>query len=104
MDSEAEVMGLTDFEYPIYSAVVNNESAKELMQKNRLRELAVFLTELVRKSPSIDWTIKESDRARFRVIIKRTLRQYGYASDMQQLAVEAAFKQAEMIVKELPEA
>lgn len=104
MDSEAEVMGLTDFEYAIYSAVVNNESAKELMQKNRLRELAVFLTELVRKSASIDWTIKESDRARFRVIIKRTLRQYGYASDMQQLAVETAFKQAEMIVKELPEA
>lgn len=50
MDSDAEVMGLTDFEYPIYSAVVNNESAKELMQKNRLRELAVFLTELVRKA------------------------------------------------------
>src|SRR5690606_21673765 len=33
MDSEAKNMGLTDFEYAFYTAVANNDSAKELMQQ-----------------------------------------------------------------------
>ncbi|AKA35127.1 type I restriction endonuclease subunit R [Flagellimonas lutaonensis] len=94
-------MGLSDFEYAFYRAVANNESAKELMQQDKLRELAVILTERVRKNASIDWTIKESVRAKLKVIIKRTLRQYGYPPDMQKLATETVLKQAEMIAKEL---
>ena len=58
-----------------YTAVANNDSAKQLMQKNKLRELAVILTERVKQNASIDWTIKDSVRAKLKVIIKRTLRQ-----------------------------
>lgn len=94
-------MNLTDFEYAFYTAVANNDSAKELMGKDKLRELAVILTERVRKNASIDWTIKESVRAKLKVIIKRTLRQYGYPPDMQKLATETVLKQAEMIANEL---
>jgi len=101
MDSEAKEMGLTDFEYAFYTAVADNDSAKELMHKDKLRELAVILTERVRKNASIDWTIKESVRAKLKVIIKRTLRQYGYPPDMQKLATETVLKQAEMIANEL---
>lgn len=101
MDSEAKKLGLTDFEYAFYTAVANNESAKQLMQQDKLRELAVILTERVKKNASIDWTIKESVRAKLKVIIKRTLRQYGYPPDMQKLATETVLKQAEMIAKEL---
>ncbi|MBK7215243.1 MAG: HsdR family type I site-specific deoxyribonuclease [Bacteroidales bacterium] len=60
MDSEAKAMGLTDFEYAFYTAVANNDSARELMQKDKLRELAVVLTETIKQNASIDWTIKES--------------------------------------------
>ena len=101
MDSEAKKLGLTDFEYAFYTAVANNDSAKQLMQQDKLRELAVILTERVKKNASIDWTIKESVRAKLKVIIKRTLRQYGYPPDMQKLATETVLKQAEMIAKEL---
>ncbi|MGX1024097.1 type I restriction enzyme R subunit [Psychroflexus sp. MBR-150] len=101
MDSEAKTLGLSDFEYAFYTAVANNESAKQLMQQDKLRELAVILTERVKKNASIDWTIKESVRAKLKVIIKRTLRQYGYPPDMQKLATETVLKQAEMIAKEL---
>ena len=101
MDSEAQKLGLTDFEYAFYTAVANNDSAKQLMQQDKLRELAVILTERVKKNASIDWTIKESVRAKLKVIIKRTLRQYGYPPDMQKLATETVLKQAEMIAKEL---
>lgn len=101
MDSEAKELGLSDFEYAFYTAVANNDSAKELMQKDKLRELAIILTERVKANASIDWTIKESVKSKLKVIIKRTLRQYGYPPDMQLLATETVLKQAELIANEV---
>ena len=100
-DDEAKNLGLSDFEYAFYSAVANNDSAKELMQHDQLRELAVVLTQRVRENASIDWTIKESVKAKLKVIVKRTLRQFGYPPDMQLLATETVLKQAEMIANEM---
>lgn len=100
-DQEAAKMGLTDFEYAFYTAVANNDSARELMQQDQLRELAVVLTQKVRENASIDWTIKESVKSKLRVIVKRLLRQFGYPPDMQLLATETVLKQAEMIADEL---
>jgi len=100
-DDEAQKMGLSDFEYAFYTAVANNNSARELMQQDKLRELAVVLTQRVRENASIDWTIKESVKAKLKVIVKRTLRHYGYPPDMQLLATETVIKQAEMIASEL---
>jgi len=79
MDKEPREMGLSDFEYAFYTAIANNDSAKEVMKKDKLRELAVVLFEKVKANASIDWTIKESVKAKLKVIVKRTLRQYGYA-------------------------
>lgn len=100
-DDEAAAMGLTDYEYAFYTAVANNNSARELMQQDKLRELAVVLTERVRANTSIDWTIKESVRAKLKVIVKRTLRQFGYPPDMQKLATDTVLAQAELIADEL---
>ncbi|MEJ2637404.1 MAG: type I restriction endonuclease subunit R, partial [Calditrichia bacterium] len=101
MDKEPQEMGLSDFEYAFYTAVANNKSARELMQKDKLRELAIVLYERVKQNASIDWTIKESVKAKLKVIVKRTLRQYGYPPDMQKLATETVLKQAELIANEL---
>ena len=101
MDNEAKAMGLSDFEYAFYTAVANNDSAKELMGKDKLRELAVVLTESIRKNATIDWTIKESVKAKLRVAVKRLLRKYGYPPDMQKLATDTVLKQAELIANEL---
>lgn len=100
-DQTAQQMGLSDFEYAFYTAVANNDSTKQLMQQDKLRELAVVLTQRVRENATIDWTIKENVRAKLKVIVKRTLRQYGYPPDMQLLATETVLKQAEMIAGEL---
>jgi type I restriction enzyme R subunit len=100
-DNEASRMGLTDFEYAFYTAVANNDSARELMQQEKLRELAVVLTETIRQNASIDWTIKESVKAKLKVAVKRILRKFGYPPDMQMLATETVLKQAEMIANEI---
>lgn len=101
MDNEAKHMGLSDFEYAFYTAVANNDSARELMQQDKLRELAVVLTETIRQNASIDWTIKESVKAKLKVAVKRILRKFGYPPDMQMLATETVLKQAEMIANEI---
>lgn len=97
MDSEAKAMGLT--EYAFYTSVVNNDSAKQLMEKDKLRELAVVLTETIRQNASIDWTIKES--VKFKLAVKRLLRKYGYPPDMQLLVTETVLMQTETIAREL---
>ena len=101
MDKEPQEMGMSDFEYAFYTAIANNDSARELMGKDKLRELAVVLFEKVKANASIDWTIKESVKAKLKVIVKRTLRQYGYPPDMQKLATETVLKQAELIAEEI---
>lgn len=101
MDKEPHEMGLSDYEYAFYTAIADNESAREVMGKEKLRELAVVIYEQIKKNASIDWTIKESVRAKLKVIVKRILRQYGYPPDMQVLATETVLRQAEMIAEEL---
>ncbi len=100
-DKEAEKLDLSTFEYAFYTAVASNDSARELMQNDILRELAIVLTQRVRQNASIDWAIKESVKAKLKVIVKRTLRQFGYPPDLQLLATEMVLKQAEMIANEL---
>jgi len=101
MDKEPKEMGLSDYEYAFYTAIANNDSAKQVMEQDKLRELAVVLYEKVKENASIDWTIKESVKAKLKVIVKRILRQYGYPPDMQMLATETVLKQAELIAEEL---
>ncbi|MFZ5948048.1 MAG: type I restriction endonuclease subunit R [Stygiobacter sp.] len=101
LDKEPKELGLSEFEYAFYTAIANNESAREVMRKDKLRELAIVLYDRVRKNATIDWTLKESVKAKLKVIVKRTLRQYGYPPDMQKLATETVLKQAELIANEL---
>ena len=100
-DEASKELGLSEYEYAFYSAVADNESAMELMGKDKLRELAVVLTETISNNTSIDWEIKENVRAKMRVAVKRLLRKYGYPPDMQMLATDTVIKQAEIISSQL---
>ncbi len=100
-DSLAKELNLTNYEYAFYSAVAENDSARELMGKDKLRELAVVLTSTIRNNVSVDWTIKESSKAKIRALVKRLLRKYGYPPDMELLAIELVLHQAEIIADQL---
>jgi type I restriction enzyme, R subunit len=101
MDKEPHEMGLSDYEYAFYTAIANNNNALEVMGQDKLRELAVVIYQKVKENASIDWTLKENVKAKLKVIVKRTLRKYGYPPDMQALATETVLKQAELIAEEL---
>jgi len=94
-----EELGLEPYELAFYDALSQNQSARDLMGQDRLRELAIVLVTRVRKTASIDWNLKESVRARMKVMVKRLLREYGYPPDMQALAIELVLEQAKVFTE-----
>jgi type I restriction enzyme R subunit len=99
-DKRSEQFNLTDEELAFYDALADNESAREVLGDEKLRDLARVLVQRVKSNTSIDWTIKESVRSKLKVIVKRLLRQYGYPPDKQLLATENVLKQAELLADE----
>jgi type I restriction enzyme R subunit len=91
-----EELGLEPYELAFYDALAQNDSAREVMGQDKLKELEIVLVSRVRKNASIDWNLKESVRARMKVMVKRLLRQYGYPPDMQALAIESVLEQAKV--------
>ena len=92
-------LGLSDEELAFYDALEVNESAVKVLGDETLRTIAVELVETVQKNVSIDWTMKESVRAKIRVMVKRILRRYGYPPHKQEKAAETVLEQAEALCK-----
>lgn len=92
-----EQLGLSTDELAFYDALEVNDSAVKVLGDDTLRAIARELVETVRKNVSIDWTVRESVRAKLRVIVKRTLRKYGYPPDKQEVATNTVLQQAELL-------
>jgi len=93
-------MGLTDDEKAFYDALAANDSAVTAMGDAKLKVIAAELITQVKKSVTIDWTLRESARARIKVMVKRILNKYGYPPDLQEEAVQTVLKQAELLCAE----
>ena len=96
-DKRGDSLGLTDYELAFYDAISQNQSAKDVLGDKILRELAIYLVETVKSNATIDWTIKESVKAKLKVMVKRALRKFGYPPDQQKLATDTVLKQAELL-------
>lgn len=99
-DKRGEDLGLTSDEVAFYDALSENESASQVLGDDTLRDLAKILVGKVRENATIDWSVRESARARMRVMVKRLLNQYGYPPDAQAIATETVLKQAELFAGE----
>lgn len=89
-----EELGLTEDEIRFYDALANNESAVRELSDETLKKIAHELTENLRASLTVDWSSRESVRARLRLMVKRILRKYRYPPDQQETAVELVLEQA----------
>ena len=96
-DKEGERLGLTKDEVAFYNALEVNDSAVMVLGDEQLKEIAREITDKVRANATIDWTIRESARAKLMVIVKRTLTKWGYPPDKQPKAIETVLKQAELM-------
>ena len=95
-----EDMGLTDDEIAFYDALASNDSAVQAMGDDKLKLIAAELITQVKKSVTIDWTLRESARAKIKVMVKRILNKHGYPPDLQEEAVKTVLAQAELLCAE----
>jgi type I restriction enzyme R subunit len=95
-----EDMGLTDDEVAFYDALATNDSAVQAMGDAKLKVIAAELITKVRQSVTIDWTLRESARAKIKIIVKRILYRHGYPPDLQEEAVKTVLAQAELLCAE----
>ena len=91
---------MTDDELAFYDALGVNDSAVQVLGNETLRMIALELTEMIRKSVSIDWTQRESVQAEIRLKVKKILRKYGYPPDKQEKATQTVLEQAEVIARD----
>jgi type I restriction enzyme R subunit len=92
-----EDLGLGEEELAFYDALADNQSAVEVLGDEQLAFIAQELIQAVRKNATIDWTVKQSARAKIRVVVKRILRRYGYPPDLQEQATKTVLEQAELL-------
>lgn len=93
-------LGLTDDEVGFYDALEVNESAVKVLGEPTLKNIAQELVAHVRKSVTIDWTLRESAQAQIRVLVRRILRKYGYPPDKQKKATQTVLEQAKLLCAE----
>ncbi len=92
-----ESLGLTEDEVAFYDALATNDSAVQAMGDAKLKFIATELITQVKRSVSIDWTLRDSARAKIRVMVKRILNKHGYPPDLQDAAVKTVLAQAELL-------
>ena len=90
-------LGLTDDEVAFYDALETNDSAVKVLGEPTLKNIARELVSHVRKSVTIDWTLRESAQAQIRVLVRRILRKYGYPPDKQEKATQTVLEQAKLL-------
>ncbi len=98
--ARGEKLDLMDDEIAFYDALGTNDSAVRELGDETLKAIARELVEKVRNSVTIDWTLRESARAKLRVMVKRILRKYNYPPDKQEKATTTVLSQTEVLCKE----
>lgn len=96
-DRQGEKLNLTKDEVAFYNALEINDSAIKVLGDETLRDIAKEIADKVKRNATIDWTIRESARAKLMVLVRRTLSKYGYPPDKQQKAIDTVLKQAELL-------
>ncbi len=90
-------LGLNPDEVAFYDALANNESAVRELGDDTLKAIAIEITQKLRTSTTVDWQVRESVRAKLRILVRRTLQRYKYPPDQAPEAVELILQQAAVL-------
>jgi type I restriction enzyme R subunit len=92
-----ESHNMSDEEEAFYDALAKNESAQEVMGEEVLVEMAREIAAKLRDNLTVDWAVRDSVRAKLRILIRTLLRRYKYPPDQAKDAVEMVLRQAEVV-------
>jgi len=90
-------LGLTRDELAFYDALETNESSVRELGDSVLKEIARQLTDFLRRNLSVDWSVRETVRAKMRAQIKLILKRHKYPPDLEARAIDLVLKQAEAL-------
>ncbi len=92
-----EDLGLNEDDICFYDALAMTESAVQAMGNDELKVIAAELVTSVHQSATIDWTIRESARAKIRIMVRRILKKHDYPPDLQDEGTKLVLEQAEVL-------
>jgi type I restriction enzyme R subunit len=98
--SRHQDLGLNADEMAFYDALAERPEVLRELGNQTLKQLAQELVSELRNSTSVDWQVRESVRAKMRLLIKRLLRKYKYPPEGQEEAVTRVLEQAEALAME----
>ena len=90
-------LGLNEDELAFYDALANNESSVRELGDEILAKIAHELTASLRANVSVDWSSRESVKAKLRILVRRILRKYKYPPDQAEEAAQLVLNQAETL-------
>lgn len=94
--AEGDAMGLSAEEMAFYDALTRPEAIKDFYNNEELVAMTRELTDMLRKSRTIDWQKKESARAKMRRDVKKLLKKYKYPPEGREDAIATVIGQCEM--------
>ncbi|MEO1891854.1 MAG: type I restriction endonuclease subunit R [Alcanivorax sp.] len=92
-----EETGLSEDELAFYDALASNESARDVIADETLRQIAHELADRIKAKATLDWTQRDTVRADMRRTVRRLLAKYGYPPDAQEAATQLVIRQAELM-------
>lgn len=87
-----ENTGLSQDELAFYDALAENDSARDVMGDETLKQIARDLTVAIKNNIGVDWSIRESVQAKMRMTIRRLLK-----PDKTPKAVEIVMEQTKLM-------
>ncbi|MGE6473379.1 type I restriction enzyme endonuclease domain-containing protein, partial [Serratia proteamaculans] len=92
-----DALGLNDDELAFYDALATNEASVRELGDEILAKIAHELTDSLRANISVDWSSRESVRAKLRILVRRILRKYKYPPDKAEDAAQMILDQTELL-------
>lgn len=93
---EGEKLGLTADEQAFYDALTKPEAIKDFYENEELIAITKELADALRRNKTIDWQIRESARAKMRMLIKKLLKKHKYPPEGMNDAVQTVMTQCEL--------
>ncbi|MBR4255202.1 MAG: type I restriction endonuclease subunit R [Lentisphaeria bacterium] len=93
---EGKELGLTTEEVAFYDALTKPQAVKDFYSNDQLVAITRELTDMLRRSKTVDWQKRSSARAKMRMMVKRLLKKYKYPPDGQEEVLKTVMSQCEM--------
>lgn len=96
-DTRGGDLKLTADEMLFYDALTSDEKALTAVPEETIREAARELVEVVKAKATLDWAVRDSIRAKLRVGVRRTLRNFNIPAEVLKGTIDMVLRKTEIL-------